>query len=173
MHDECLEFWAMIGRQVSTPIDRGGRKSVDDQLAVAWQAGWTPGALARWLTEQVAAARRLSNPAGFVIARLREIPAPADVAPSQREIDERRALEARRRAEDRARERDNCTMCDASGYIGRQVCDHDPNRIDRNRHGVALARRALADALAARREDTGSEPPAAPEGAETTGRAVG
>lgn len=159
MHDE---FWAEIGRLVSTPIDPGGRKSVHEQLAVAFQAGWTPGKLARWLGEQVTAAKRLSNPAGFVVARLREIPAPAEVPLSQRERDEKRVHEARLRAADRAREIANCGMCDERGYVGRRVCDHDPDSARRNEERSTQARRELAEALVARRNSTGSDRPAAP-----------
>lgn len=107
------DFWDAMTPLVSKPIDRGGRDSVHDHLAGAFRSGWTPGGLARWVAEQVAAARGVTNPAGFVIVQLTKIPDPAKVPPSAEDIE--------------ARARDACTFCDVGGFIGRQRCDHDPN----------------------------------------------
>jgi hypothetical protein len=77
MHDE---FWSMITTTV-TPVDLPGRTSVRTQLDVAFASGWTPESLSAWIGKQLEASRgRISNRAGFVIAQLRAIPAPAQVA---------------------------------------------------------------------------------------------
>lgn len=165
MHDD---FWAAMTRLVSTPIDRGGRNFVHDHLAHAFAAGWSPDGLARWVGQQLTGARGVSNPAGFVITQLRGVPDPADVPPPPQVVDEQRVHAARLRAADRARERANCSMCDADGYVGLRPCDHDPGQAERNRQGAARARAALAT----RRGTAGSGPPAPPQEPEQDERAV-
>ena len=107
------DFWDEIHAFVPKPVDDGGRRTVRNQLTMAFQAGWTPARLAAWVGGQVTSARSLSNPAGFVIACLQKIPDPATVPPSAADV-EARAIEG-------------CTFCDENGRIGRQRCDHDPN----------------------------------------------
>lgn len=168
MHDD---LWAIIAKTVSTPVDRAGRNSVRTQLAAAFDAGWTPETLGRWVGTQVADARGLSRPAAFVVSILRDIPAPSEVAPSRREVDDERAAKARDVAAERARARAECTMCDDEGYIGTRLCDHDPEQAERNREGAARARAAL-DELASRRGTGSSRQPAAPSGGRTQRRSV-
>lgn len=168
MHDD---FWIAIGRLVPNPIDPGGRRSVRDQLDVAFQAGWEPVRLARWLAEQVTAARRLSNPAGYVIARLREIPAPADVPKSQRDLDEERAAAQRVQAAEQAAAIATCTMCDDRGWDKKNLCDHDREAAERNAQGSAKVRDALA-ALAGRHESVGSGQPGEPHSDQRPRRAT-
>lgn len=162
MHDDLHEeFWAILGKLRQVPIDRGGRKARHEQIAVAFQAGWTPDTLASWVAAQVAGAKRLSNPAGFIIATLREIPAPAEVPPTPRQVAVQRAAEARRDVELRARERDACALCDDDGLVEGRKCNHDPARAQ-SPDVRAAARARLADALAGRRGTAGSGGPAAP-----------
>ncbi|MEU6582837.1 hypothetical protein [Nocardia sp. NPDC046763] len=52
--------------------------------------------------------------------------------------------EAKRAGEDRARAIANCPMCDADGYRGTGLCDHDPGAADRARRGMAAVRAAMA-----------------------------
>ncbi|SEC95156.1 hypothetical protein SAMN04489727_5729 [Amycolatopsis tolypomycina] len=54
------------------------------------------------------------------------------------------AAAARQRAADRARAVAACALCDESGYIGPQLCDHDPGAADRARRGRAAVLAALA-----------------------------
>lgn len=54
-----------------------------------------------------------------------------------------RSAEARRRAELRAAEIAACHLCDSSGYIGRRVCNHDPDAEDRAARGRAAVEAAL------------------------------
>lgn len=174
MHgDPHDEFWATLGRLrvVSTPIDRGGRKAVHPQLAVAFQSGWTPESLARWLGAQVAAAKGLSNPAGFVIASLKEIPAPVEVAPTDRELAAQRSAKAKRDVELRELERAKCPMCDDDGLVDGRKCNHDPARAQ-SPDVRAAARARLADALASRRGTAGSGGPGAPPEAQQDERAA-
>lgn len=55
------------------------------------------------------------------------------------EAERQRKLQA---AEDRAREIANCDMCDAEGYAGMSLCDHDPGAVERDRRGLARAKAA-------------------------------
>lgn len=64
-----------------------------------------------------------------------------------------RSTEARQRAEDRARAIANCGLCNDHGYIGRQLCDHDPDGPERAARG-----RAAVQAVLNGRTDT-SDPP--------------
>lgn len=48
-----------------------------------------------------------------------------------------------------------CGMCDADGYAGTVVCDHDPGTVERARHGMAAVRAVLA-ALDVKKRDTGT-----------------
>lgn len=58
-----------------------------------------------------------------------------------------------------------CDMCDERGYIGRQLCDHDPQSADRAARGSAAARAELAAARTRRTtppatdEDPDADPP--------------
>lgn len=171
MHDD---FWAKIGQLVSsTQVDPPGRRAVHDQLAVAFQAGWKPKSLARWLAGQVQSAKRLSNPAGFMIARLREIPAPADVPPTRRELEDQRAAEARQQAQERKRERDACDLCGEDGFVpGTQIrCDHDTSRARQTAESVSRGAALLAEVRAARRAGRGgSGQPGRSDGARAHGR---
>lgn len=64
-------------------VDPAGRQTVHTQLAVAFDSGWTPSTLADWLAHQIRTAPRgVKNPAGFIVARLKGIPAPAEAAPA-------------------------------------------------------------------------------------------
>lgn len=164
MHgDPHEEFWAILARSplVLTPIDPPGRRAVRAKLTVAFKAGWTPDSLAGWLAAQVASARKLSNPAGFVIAQLKEIPAPAEVPPTPRELAEQRSAAARRDAECARLERLRCPLCDKNGMVDGRRCNHDPERAQ-SPHVRAAARAKLAATLAGRRQDAGSGRPAAP-----------
>lgn len=51
---------------------------------------------------------------------------------------------ARQRAELLAEAIDECNICDEHGYFGTTVCEHNPDRIEINRRGAALARAVLA-----------------------------
>lgn len=53
---------------------------------------------------------------------------------------EQRAAARRQVAEDKARAAANCGMCDAEGYVGRSLCDHDPHAVERDRRGLAAAK---------------------------------
>lgn len=63
--------------------------------------------------------------------------------------DQRRALTAARTAEARARDDTrrraiaNCRICDDAGYVGRQLCTHDPDAADRAARGRARVQAAL------------------------------
>lgn len=65
---------------------------------------------------------------------------------------ERERLRALQAAEDRARAIEDCPLgcAETGGYRGTQVCDHDPDTVDRARRGSAAVREALAKAKAAR-----------------------
>lgn len=53
-------------------------------------------------------------------------------------------------ADDRARAIADCPLCDADGYAGLTLCDHDPETAERNRRGAEAARAALREARAAK-----------------------
>ncbi|MEU0465060.1 hypothetical protein ABZ215_13735 [Amycolatopsis sp. NPDC006131] len=55
-----------------------------------------------------------------------------------------RSAEARQRAADRAAAIANCALCDPAGYIGTQLCDHDPDATARAARGRALVEAELA-----------------------------
>lgn len=179
MHDEAPSdelheaFWSAIAASISTPIDAGGRRSVREQLDVAFQSGWTPPRLARWISDQVMASKRLSNPAGFVIARLREIPAPAEVPVSQRDMDAERAAVAKEQAKQRRHAAEQCDMCDDSGRIGKWQCHHDPDRIAQADRARVEAQKALSEALARKAaKPCGSAQPVRPSRPSAATRAV-
>jgi hypothetical protein len=81
MHDD---FWKLINTEVAR-IDPPGQASVRPQLSVAFTAGWEPAGLVTWVQAQLTSAKgRVANPAGFVVAQLRGIPAtppPAQATP--------------------------------------------------------------------------------------------
>ncbi|MFD9614956.1 hypothetical protein ACFWWS_36890, partial [Streptomyces sp. NPDC059083] len=56
----------------------------------------------------------------------------------------KRTAEAKRAADVRAQAIANCTLCDADGYRGTALCDHDPGTADRARRGMAAVRAAMA-----------------------------
>lgn len=64
--------------------------------------------------------------------------------------DQRRQAAATRTADARARDGDrrraiaNCRLCDDHGYVGRQLCTHDPGAAERAARGRAAVRAALA-----------------------------
>lgn len=68
----------MIAAAGAVAVDHGGRRSVERQLQVAFDTGWTPTTLATWMTRKMRTARSIGNPAGFVVAQLRSIPAPSE-----------------------------------------------------------------------------------------------
>ncbi|GAA2071901.1 hypothetical protein [Williamsia deligens] len=55
---------------------------------------------------------------------------------------------ARAHAETRQAAIDACSMCNANGYRGLQLCSHDPGQDETNRDGLKAAREALAKAQA-------------------------
>lgn len=57
-----------------------------------------------------------------------------------------RSTEAQERAEQKRREIAACGLCDDDGYNGTAPCDHDPDRADRIKRGIALARAATRPA---------------------------
>lgn len=62
----------------------------------------------------------------------------------QRRLDaERTSHQARERAELRTQAIAACQQCDDTGYIGRQLCDHDPTASDRAQRGLAAVHAAL------------------------------
>ncbi|RJO74147.1 hypothetical protein D5S18_18515 [Nocardia panacis] len=66
-----------------------------------------------------------------------------------------RAEEIRRTAEVRRAAIDACAICDADGYAGGRVCDHDPGTAARARRGIEAVRAALA----AKRAETATPTP--------------
>lgn len=65
-----------------------------------------------------------------------------DVIERRRKLrDEKRAREAQADVERDAIDR--CTLCDARGYAGGRVCEHDPEVSARARRGIDAARRAI------------------------------
>ncbi len=77
MRESLLEeFWNRIAATAAA-VGRGGQKSVHHQVVTALDAGWTPQLLADWVTGMLQEARQrkfVRNPAGFVVAQLRDIP---------------------------------------------------------------------------------------------------
>lgn len=55
-----------------------------------------------------------------------------------------RTAEARARDDTRRQAIARCALCDDAGYVGRQLCTHDPDAAERAKRGSALARAALA-----------------------------
>jgi hypothetical protein len=55
-----------------------------------------------------------------------------------------RTAEARARDDTRRQAIARCGLCDDAGYVGRQLCTHDPDAAERAARGSALARAALA-----------------------------
>ncbi|ROZ88993.1 hypothetical protein [Gordonia sp. OPL2] len=64
-----------------------------------------------------------------------------------------KASQARATAAQRRAEIDDCELCDDSGYTNGRVCSHDPDAVERNRRGAAMARAELERALAKRGGD--------------------
>lgn len=60
-----------------------------------------------------------------------------------------RSSEARQRADDRARQIAACRLCDSDGYVGGQLCNHDPDAPARAARGRAQVAEALAGKQAA------------------------
>lgn len=58
-------------------------------------------------------------------------------------VAQQRSAAARQRADDRARAIANCGLCNADGYVGRHICDHDPSGPERAARGRAAVRAAL------------------------------
>lgn len=56
-----------------------------------------------------------------------------------------RTAEARARDDDRRRAIANCGLCDDAGYVGRQLCTHDPDAAERAKRGRAAVQAALAN----------------------------
>jgi 5-methylcytosine-specific restriction endonuclease McrA len=71
-------------------------------------------------------------------------------ADTARHAADARSADARQRAADRAAAIAACSLCNDHGYIGRQLCDHDPDGPAR----AARGRAAVQDALARAREPT-------------------
>lgn len=65
------------------------------------------------------------------------------MAQQQREAALRLSTEARERAELRAQAITECGMCDDDGYDRGLPCDHDPDREERARRGLAAVRAKL------------------------------
>lgn len=61
--------------------------------------------------------------------------------------------EAKRRAELIQDAIDECELCDENGYFGTTVCEHNPERAETNRRGVALVREALAETAKRKADD--------------------
>lgn len=78
----------------------------------------------------------------------------------------KRTNEMHRAAEDRARAIANCPMCDADGYAGGRVCDHDPESAARAARRIAEIREDLARQKAARHQPSPepAEPVSVPTG---------
>jgi hypothetical protein len=79
----CMdEFWQLIN--TIARVDPAGRRAVHQQVATALSTSWTAKALAEWVTHQLRSARarnRVSNPGGFVVSRLKDIPAAENLQP--------------------------------------------------------------------------------------------
>ncbi len=77
MHDVLIEeFWNRVATTTAA-VGRGGQNSVHRQVTTAFDVGWTPQLLADWVTGKLQEMRQrklVRNPAGFVVAQLRDIP---------------------------------------------------------------------------------------------------
>ncbi len=58
---------------------------------------------------------------------------------------QRLQVRAHTAAQNRATAIASCGLCDQTGYVGRQLCDHDPESSDRAARGRALVRQALEE----------------------------
>lgn len=63
-----------------------------------------------------------------------------------------RSADGRLHATDRALAIAACSICDGDGYVGRVLCDHDSERTERARRGMAAVRAALAATAGGRRD---------------------
>ncbi|BAH32990.1 hypothetical protein [Rhodococcus erythropolis] len=61
--------------------------------------------------------------------------------------------EAKRRAKFIQDAIDECELCDERGYFGTTVCEHNPERVETNRRGVARVREALAETAKRKADD--------------------
>lgn len=64
-------------------------------------------------------------------------------ADAERQAAEQRSADARQRAEDRRRAAATCELCNEDGYVGTQLCDHDPTAPERAARGSAAVRAVL------------------------------
>lgn len=78
-----------------------------------------------------------------------------EAADLRRQVAEQRAADVQAAAELRRGEIARCGLCDADGYAGGRVCDHDPDSAERARRGAAGVRAVLA---AKRAEKAAADP---------------
>lgn len=91
------------------------------------------------------------NPPGVVISRIVNLEresrteplSRSEAAEKRRRADIERAAAARAAADAKTLAIANCTLCDALGYIGLQLCDHNPSQDQTNEAGLARAWAAI------------------------------